>query len=523
MYFCLIVALNQSHYVIDSSIRFRICQFRIFLLSEASNLIQFCSCSIFFLFIFFFFQLLSFVSFWSHFWYRTILFAIQFCCYIFDSRVAHYCYIFLHLVDILTFVLNQTTQFTWAIHEFLQIDHSFNSLLNNVDWRTIEILTVRSFKSSRIRIHDVAHSFQWIDDVISFQNALNQFRIDTECFRQSKVFQSFLIKSEFIVSSISNNSTFSSMFRLQSSVFRLDTLIRFKTSTIQFEVSINSRFRRNSNSKIRDSIFSSLTFNYSLITNFDLDLNVFRQFIIESNIIDNERRSVNIQADNSQTFLFTQIEEIRRNMSSIISSSIDVNQVLWNDIMIVIIVFVTIFRFVNETISSVNNNISQSIIKFVENVNYFDFDYEDSFDTNQFIVNSKRHNFYRDVFIFIDYLKNLKKTFSDFRMKKLIFICLKRDALTWYNTKLIKIEKNFFREANIERWYVHLVKRFKKRISTALKKLQIEIYIYVDVRRDRKSRSYMQDIFRHVRAANFSSVFYQCIIAWSNLKLDFRA
>ena len=470
MCFCLIVALSQSHYVIDSSIRFCICQFRIFLLNEISNLIQFYSCSIFFLFIFSFFQLFSFVSFWNHFWYRTTFLAIQFCCYISDSRIAHYCYTFLHLVDILTFVFNQITQLAWAIHEFLQIDHSFNSLLNNVDRRTIEIFTVKSFRSSRIRIHDVAHSSQWADDVISFQNALNQFRIDIKRFRQSKVFQSFLTKFELIVSSISNNSTSSSMSRVQSFVFKLDTFIRFETSTIQSETSISSRFRRNSNSKIRDFIFSSLTFNYSSIINFDLDSNTSRQFIVESNITSNERRSINIQIDNNQTSSFTQTEKIRRIMSSI-QSSFEVDQTFWNDIMIVIIVFVSISRSVSETSSFVDNNILQSAVKFAENVNYFDFNYEDSFDTNQSIVNSKRHNFYRDVFIFIDHLKNLKKTFFDSKMKKLISTCLKRNALIWYNTKFIEIEKNFFKEINIERWCAHLIKRFKKRILVALKKL----------------------------------------------------
>ena len=108
-------------------------------------------------------------------------------------------------------------------------------------------------------------------------------------------------------------------------------------------------------------------------------------------------------------------------------------------------------------------------------------------------------------------------------MKKLIAICLKRDALIWYNTKLIEIEKNFFRKIIIERWYAYLIKRFKKRTSIALKKLQIESYIYADARRDRKSRFYMQDIFRHARAADFSSIFHQCTTAWSNLELNFRA
>ena len=151
-------------------------------------LLNFCFYSTFSLFSSSFFHLRSLFHFEIIFWYRTILLAIQFCCYIFDLRVAHYWYTFLHLVDILTFVLNQTTQLAWSIHEFLQTDHSFNSLLNNVDRRTIEIFTIRSFKSSKIRVHDVAHLSQWIDDVTSFQNALNQFRIDTERFRQSKVY-----------------------------------------------------------------------------------------------------------------------------------------------------------------------------------------------------------------------------------------------------------------------------------------------------------------------------------------------
>ena len=32
----------------------------------------------------------------------------------------------------------------------------------------------------------------------------------------------------------------------------------------------------------------------------------------------------------------------------------------------------------------------------------------------------------------------------------------------------------------------------------------------------------MQDIFRHVKVANFSSIFHQCIIVWSNFELNFR-
>ena len=115
------------------------------------------------------------------------------------------------------------------------------------------------------------------------------------------------------------------MSRVQFSVFRLDTFIRFEVFTIQFEVFTNSKFRRNSNSKLRDFIFSSLTFNYSSIINFDFDSNTFRQSIVESNITSNKRRLINIQIDNNQTFSFIQIEKIRRIMFSI-QSSFEIDQ-----------------------------------------------------------------------------------------------------------------------------------------------------------------------------------------------------
>ena len=207
-------------------------------------------------------------------------------------------------------------------------------MLNNENKRTIEILIAKIYKFFRTRIHDAVYSFQWIDDVVSLQNVLNQFRIDIVDFRQSNVFRSFSIKFEIVTSSFVNNSSSFSIFRVQFSseqsfVFKLDISIRFEIFTaIQLETFISSKFRRNNNSKIRDSIFSSIVSSYSLIINFDFDLNVFRQFIVESNITNNERRSISIQTDNNQTFFFIQIEKIRRNMFSIISSSIEVNQIL---------------------------------------------------------------------------------------------------------------------------------------------------------------------------------------------------
>ena len=283
--------------------------------------------------------------------------------------------------------------------------------------------------------------------------------------------------------------------------------------------------------KIRNLNFSSQTSSYFFIINSDSESDTSRQLIIESKTTDSEHSIENTQFDSNQTnnnqtssFINTnQIEEIRRNMSSTESLS-EVDQIFWDDIMIVIIAFASVSRFADETSSSVdNNNVLQSIIRFVENVDYFDSNYENSIDIDQSIVSFERHNFYRNVYIFIDHFKNLNKITSDSKVKELVIICLKKEALRWYNSKLTEIEKNFFKKITIERWCTHLIKRFKKRSSVILKKLQTEFYTYVDARRERKSRVYIQNILRYFRVADYSFVFHQCITVWNNLELDFRA
>ena len=52
-----------------------------------------------------------------------------------------------------------------------------------------------------------------------------------------------------------------------------------------------------------------------------------------------------------------------------------------------------------------------SIIRFVENVKFFDFDYVDI--NNFVIVNVDHYVFYKNVYVFKDKLKNLTKNFID--------------------------------------------------------------------------------------------------------------
>ena len=288
---------------------------------------------------------------------------------------------------------------------------------------------------------------------------------------------------------------------------------------------IRSRFRRSSVPEIRGLNFSPQAPSYSPITNPDLgsEPDTSRQPTVEPDTTSSGRRSASTQAGNSQTPPSTQTEEIRRTMPPI-QPPPGVDPALWNGIMAVATAFASVPRPAGETPPPAgNNNGLQPAIRSAEDVGYFDPDYEDPTGTDQPIVSSGRHNFYRDVYTFTDHLKDLDKTTSGPRVKELVATCLKGGALRWYNSELTEIEKDFFREATIERWCTHLIKRFKERSPVALKKLQTESYTYADARRGRRPRAYMQDILRYSRAADYSSVFHQCTTAWNNLELDFRA
>ena len=88
--------------------------------------------------------------------------------------------------------------------------------------------------------------------------------------------------------------------------------------------------------------------------------------------------------------------------------------------------------------------------------------------------------------------------------------------------KVTKFEKNFLWAAFIEQWINALIKWFKKRGVAVLQTFQIERYIMTDVRFERISRAYVQNIMRHAKTTEFSSSYNQMLTAWNNLNLKFR-
>ena len=60
---------------------------------------------------------------------------------------------------------------------------------------------------------------------------------------------------------------------------------------------------------------------------------------------------------------------------------------------------------------AINNEQRFVVVRTIDDIEYFDFIYEN--EKNNSIVNVSRYIYYRDIFIFVDKLKNLKKSFVD--------------------------------------------------------------------------------------------------------------
>ena len=384
---------------------------------------------------------------------------------------------------------------------------------------------------------------QWFHLSESLGNAVNQFRLDTARYRQTEAFRSFSDRPLLSPSPNSNSTTpspqdqsWATSGRSLQDILAGSSLHPTGGSLHPPGAPSSRRFRSNSvgRGEIRPPPEIRAP-SYSPLTDFSALSDTGRRSTSDTarqsgNSNDrpsgdfNSRSTGNSDIEdrpsNTPPSTHTnQTEDIPRNMAGIPPSS-GVDQALWNGIMAVATAFAVVPRPGGEQQPSNGN--PPPAVKSVEDVGYFDPGYEDPIGTDQSIVSVERYNYYRNVYIFTDHLRDLKKTDFDSKVRKLISTCFKSEALRWYFIELTEIEKDYFRKAFIERWCINLTKRFKKRSSIALKKLQTKSYTYVDARRDRKSRFYMQDILRHARTADYFFVYHQCIIVWNNLELNFR-
>ncbi len=139
------------------------------------------------------------------------------------------------------------------------------------------------------------------------------------------------------------------------------------------------------------------------------------------------------------------------------------------------------------------------------------------------VVNVGRHVFYRDIYAFVDRLKDMMNLRGEDKLRAVLPQCFRGSALIWHSTELSDMEKDLLRQASLSSWYQAMINRFKQRTPMALASLQQSRYTMTDAQSGKDPRLFAQDIFRSAKAANMESIHNQLTIAWNNLDWRFRA
>ena len=134
------------------------------------------------------------------------------------------------------------------------------------------------------------------------------------------------------------------------------------------------------------------------------------------------------------------------------------------------------------------------------------------------MVRDGKDVYYRNVHLFIERILNLAVTKDHDVVKTNLNTCLQDIALIWYIDELTALKRFELRQIDLtKKWINSLKKRFKLNQFVAISSLIAEKFFIADVRNDRESFSYVQQIVNYAKDASFDTIYHQLIWAWRNL------
>ena len=144
-------------------------------------------------------------------------------------------------------------------------------------------------------------------------------------------------------------------------------------------------------------------------------------------------------------------------------------------------------------------------------LNFFDSFLSTSFDVD-FMIKNDKNFYYRNVHLFCEKIKNLTITKRQKIVRVNLNICFRNSAFIWYIAVFNRLKRfdlrNFFLDEN---WIKKLIKRFKSNHFTVIDFFIVERYTIIDVRNERDSSKYVQQIINNVKNANFFDAQQQLI------------
>ena len=167
------------------------------------------------------------------------------------------------------------------------------------------------------------------------------------------------------------------------------------------------------------------------------------------------------------------------------------------------------------------NNDENSFWRF-ENLNFLDFKLSTFFELDLMIKNDK-NVYYRNVHLFCEKIRNLVATKNEKLIRINFNICLFDYALIWYISKLKILSRADLRNLFLENdWIKKFKLRFKFNHNAIIDALVFERYTLIDVRNDRESSNYVQQIVNHVMNVNFQNTHQQFTWTWKNFDFSLK-
>ena len=346
------------------------------------------------------------------------------------------------------------------------------ALIKSTRFRSIIVKSrTRQIKSELIDSNNNNSFFSsdWMIDKSLFRKTIKQFLLNTEIYRLSfQKFRKFEKISQLSISSFTENKSFRSFLAFFK--HKHDSSSSDIISIVWSNQNLDTMsFKQSSNNALANFDFISKQMQ-TLLNTISVTIN------IKINRLNNELRQL-LQAATQQTSVFS-------------SES-----------------------------TNVRHSSKRSFKKWTsKEVEFFDSATKEI----EFVINFEKHVFYKNVYVFANRLKNVASLRDENTFKSIISQCLRDTTLIWHSTELSNVEKDIYREMSFDNWYTVLIKRFKEKTLTALINIHFTKYILDDARKQKNSKVFAQNIFRHVKIANMTSTYNQLCMIWNNLNWQFR-
>ena len=350
------------------------------------------------------------------------------------------------------------------------------NLIKSIKFKSITVrFRERQIKSASTDLISFFFSSNWIIDKTSLRAVIKAFLKEITKYRTS--FQESKESKEI------------------ATIF---TLFSTSTKNRLSAVSSASLFRKVKYDSLFDDIFiiwSSLTNSLTMIS-FEQSFNQSFNQSFEQNLISN----LNIIESQMQTLSNVLTIAVDTKINHL---EIELRQLLQTSTQLQVSALTTNMQRNNDQDDSRSNRNWTS-----KEVEFFDSTAKES----NSVINLSKHVFYKDVYAFVNKLKNVSVIRKENKLRVVIFQCLRNIVFIWHSTELFDVEKKIYKDMSLQNWCNVLIKRFKKRASATLNYLQSIKYTLKDAKKHKDSRIFAQNLFKHVKIVNFISIYNQFIL-----------